>query len=71
VLYIISGIMDKKFVKESNTRRYLKEAGFRVTPGFVKALDTKIEELIQDAIIRMKIAKRKTLRSEDLNVFSN
>jgi histone H3/H4 len=53
-------------IKDSTTRKFLKDSGLQITPAFLEALNNKIKILLLDAILRAKFNRRKTLMSQDV-----
>jgi len=51
----------------SKVKKMVKEQGLRTSEGFVEALSKKVEEIVKNAVEKVKSeGKKKTLGAEDL-----
>jgi len=57
---------DILLIKDSTTRKFLKESGMQVTPAFIEGLNNKIKTILLDAILRAEFNHRKTLMVQDV-----
>ena len=59
--------MSEVLVVVSKIKKVVKEQGLRTGEGFIEALSKKVEELVKQAIEKVKSeGKKKTLGAEDL-----
>ena len=51
----------------SKVKKMVKEEGLRTSEGFIEALSKKVEEMVKNAVEKVKSeGKKKTLGAEDL-----
>ncbi|MCS7151569.1 MAG: hypothetical protein NZ928_04195 [Endomicrobia bacterium] len=59
--------MSEILVVVSKVKKLVKEQGLRTGEGFVEALSKKVEEMVKNAVEKVKSeGKKKTLGAEDL-----